>query len=75
MRVATRPLDSLPDADKAHTVPRAPPEGSRPGLPRYDLLALAAEAVQDRAYDESAKVRVTQQDIQRLLERRSKERK
>ena len=37
---------------------------------RYDLEALAAEAVEDRAFDESAKVRATQEDIRRLLEKR-----
>lgn len=47
----------------------------RADLPRYDLVALATEAAADRAFDESAKVRVTQQDIRRLLERRRKERK
>ena len=46
-----------------------------PQMPRYDLLLLAAEAAEDRSFDESARVRVTQQDIQRLLERRRKERK
>ena len=44
-------------------------------MTRYDLLALAAEAAEDRAYDESAKVRVTQQDIRKLLEKRRKTRK
>jgi hypothetical protein len=42
---------------------------------RYDLLALAAEAAEDKAYDESAKVRVTQQDIRKLLDKRRKSRK
>ncbi len=38
----------------------------------YDLEALAVEASEDKAYDESAKVRVTQQDIRNLLEKRRK---
>jgi hypothetical protein len=42
---------------------------------RYDLEALAAEAAQEKAYDESARVRVTQQDIRKLLEKRRKDRK
>ena len=37
---------------------------------RYDLEALAAEALQEKAFDESARVRVTQQDIRKLLEKR-----
>jgi hypothetical protein len=44
-------------------------------LARYDLLALVAEAAEDKAYDESAKVRVTQQDIRKLLDKRRKSRK
>ena len=44
-----------------------------PDMPRFDLLQLAAEAAEDKSYDESARVRVTQQDIRRLLERRRKE--
>jgi len=50
-----------------------PAPGAQSGeneLPRYDLPALAAEAATDKVYDESAKVRVTQQDIRNLLERR-----
>ncbi len=49
--------------------------GERADLPRYNLIALAAEAVQDRIYDESAKVRVTQEDIRKLLAHHRKERK
>jgi len=37
---------------------------------RYDLEALAVEASADKAYDESAKVRATQEDIQNLLAKR-----
>ena len=50
----------------------APPE---PEYARYDLAALAAEAAEDKAYDQVARVRVTQQDIRKLLERRRKDRK
>ena len=49
-----------------------PAVGREPGMPRYDLLELAAEAAEDRAFDESAKVRVTQRDIRRLLDKRRK---
>ena len=42
---------------------------------RFDLLALALEAAEDKAFDESAKVRVTQQDIRKLLDKRRKNRK
>jgi hypothetical protein len=42
---------------------------------RYDLESLAAEALQEKAFDESARVRVTQQDIRQLLEKRRKGRK
>ena len=55
--------------------PVPPHLSQRADLPRYDLNALAAEAATDRAFDESAKIRVTQQDIRRLLERRRKEHK
>ena len=42
---------------------------------RYDLEALASEAIEDKTGDESAKVRVTQTDIQKLLQKRMKGRK
>lgn len=42
---------------------------------RYDLQALAAEALQEKAFDESARVRVTQMDIRKLLEKRRKDHK
>lgn len=63
---------------KTRPAPAAPspaPAGfpKRPDPPRYDLVALAAEAAEDRSYDEAAKVRVTQQDIRKLLERRRKD--
>ena len=35
-----------------------------------DLEALVAAAERERAYDESVRVRVTQQDIRKLVERR-----
>ena len=62
----------------------APPEGAAPAQarrppdpadPRYDLHDLAARAREESAHDETAKVRVTQGDIRRLLDKRRKERK
>jgi len=46
--------------------------GTKPELLRYDLEKLAAESATDKAYDESAQVRVTQQDIRNLLAKRRK---
>ena len=76
MSATTRTLD-LPDAASSGCDAFAQPahRRERAELPRYDLLALAAEAAADRVYDESAKVRVTQEDIRKLLERRRKERR
>ena len=42
---------------------------------RYDLHDLAARARQESAHDETTKVRVTQGDIRRLMDKRRKERK
>jgi hypothetical protein len=39
---------------------------------RYDLEALAALAASEKAYDETVKVRVTQEDIRKLVEKRRK---
>lgn len=39
---------------------------------RYDIEALATEAADERAFDETTKIRVTQQDIRKLLEKRMK---
>lgn len=46
----------------------APDEGPQ----RYDLEKLAELAAAEKAYDETVKVRVTQQDIRRLVEKRRK---
>lgn len=39
---------------------------------RYDLEQLAALAASEKAYDETVKVRVTQEDIRKLVEKRRK---
>lgn len=39
----------------------------------YDLEMLAAQANAEKAYDETVKVRVSQEDIRRLLVKRQKE--
>jgi hypothetical protein len=38
--------------------------------PRYDLEKMAAIAEREKAYDETAKVRVTQEQIRKLVEKR-----
>jgi hypothetical protein len=58
--------------------PKSPPSGA--AVPRsldsevlhYDLEALAAEAAVDKVFDENARIRVTQQDIRKLLDKRRK---
>ena len=42
---------------------------------RYDLEALAVMATAEEAYDETVKVRVTQEDIRKLVAKRHKKRK
>ncbi|HXN16346.1 MAG TPA: hypothetical protein VN878_08200 [Usitatibacter sp.] len=42
------------------------------GALRYDLEQLAALALSEKAYDETVKVRVTQEDIRKLVEKRKK---
>lgn len=45
------------------------------GAPRrYDLEALVELAATERAYDEAVKVRVTQEDIRKLVAKRSRKR-
>lgn len=39
---------------------------------RYDLKALAAIAKSEKAYDETVKVRVSQEDIRKLVAKRRK---
>ena len=51
---------------------RSRANATKPELLRYDLEKLAAESASDKAYDESAQVRVTQQDIRNLLAKRRK---
>ena len=54
--------------------PDSQPAGG-PGAPlRYDLEKLAAVAGAERAYDETVKVRVTQEDIRKLVDKRRKRR-
>jgi hypothetical protein len=55
----------VPDAGSRAT-------STKPELLRYDLEKLTAESATDKAYDESAKIRVTQQDIRNLLAKRRK---
>jgi hypothetical protein len=44
-----------------------------PGQPlRYDLEKLAALAAQEKVYDETVKIRVTQEDIRKLVAKRRK---
>jgi hypothetical protein len=42
---------------------------------RYDLEALANLALSEKAYDETVKVRVTQEEIRRLVDKRRKKSK
>lgn len=42
---------------------------------RYDLEELAKLAVSEKAYDETVKVRVTQEEIRKLVEKRRKKAK
>ena len=42
---------------------------------KYDLELLMKVVKEERAYDESVKTRVTQEDIRRLLEKKRKRRK
>jgi hypothetical protein len=42
---------------------------------RYDLEELATLAVSEKAYDETVKVRVTQEEIRKLVEKRRKKAK
>lgn len=48
------------------------PEGESGGPVRYDLEELATLAQSEKAYDETVKVRVTQDDIRKLVEKRRK---
>ena len=53
-------------------------QGRRPAVPRgdkYDLELLMKVVEEERAYDESVKVRVTQEDIRKLIEKKRKRRK
>jgi len=71
-RPAVCPHCGTPVAAKPEPRP-APALAADPN--RYDLEPLVAEAAQEKAYDETTRVRVTQQDIRNLLEKRRKGRK
>jgi len=45
-------------------------ETPAPALVRYDLEKMAQIAARENAYDETVKVRVTQEQIRRLVEKR-----
>lgn len=45
-------------------------EGAAPAPLRYDLEKMAAIAEREKAYDETVKVRVTQEQIRSLVEKR-----
>jgi len=53
---------ALGPADEADSPPA--------GIERYDLEELVAQARNEKAYDETVKVRVTQEDIRKLVEKR-----
>jgi hypothetical protein len=53
-------------------VPSAAEVRTEAGPPRYDLARLVELAATERAYDETVKVRVAQQDIQRLVAKKRK---
>jgi hypothetical protein len=48
---------------------------SAPHREKYDLELLMKVVEEERAYDESVKVRVTQEDIRKLIEKKRKRRK
>ena len=54
------------------------PVGEAPratGPLRYDLAALAALAKSEKAYDETVKLRVSQEDIRKLVDKRRRKAK
>lgn len=59
---------------ETHAASAAPGSGGPDGdvQVRYDLEELAKLAASEKAYDETVKVRVTQEDIRRLVEKRRK---
>jgi hypothetical protein len=59
-------------------VSRRDGQGPRPAAPqreKYDLELLMKVVEEERAYDESVKVRVTQEDIRKLIEKKHQGRK
>jgi hypothetical protein len=62
------------EAIDAHAPPAS--EGSDGDGPlRYDLEELARLALSEKAYDETVKMRVTQEEIRKLVEKRRKKAK
>ena len=59
---------------EAHGAAHPAADDSDPPL-RYDLEELANLAASEKAYDETVKVRVTQEDIRKLVEKRRKKAK
>jgi len=53
-----------------HAGSEAPPKTEK-----YDLERLMKIVEEERAYDESVKVRVTQEDIRRMIEKKRRKRK
>jgi hypothetical protein len=61
------PLDARAPATRARE-----PDYVQAEPTRYDLEQLATLASSEKAYDETVKVRVTQEDIRKLVEKRKK---
>lgn len=77
MSAPGRPAEPCPHCGAPLQAPASShaPGAPKPVDPRYDLHELAQRAREESAHDEGAKVRVTQGDIRRLLDKRRKERK
>lgn len=58
------PLDAARPAGAQHEATAQPRD------PRWDIASLLAEAARDKTFDETTRVRVTQQDIQKLIDKR-----
>ena len=67
-----RTLTHCPHCGEPLDAATAPRPSASVAEERYDLEALAAEARKEKAYDETVKVRVTQEDIRKLVEKRRK---
>jgi hypothetical protein len=60
---------------EAHAAPDSSEEPGRDLPLRYDLEELAKLALSEKAYDETVKVRVTQEEIRKLVEKHRKKAK